>query len=233
MSLGERIAQARKAAGLTQQQVGDHFGITRNAVSLWESDENAPTAARIEDLAALLQVSYAWLGSGQGEMHMIPGDPNQPSPRVHRVRDAAPATLPTRHQMPQNLPVLGVTVGGDGGDFERNGQTIDYLLRPPGLAGVRDAFALYVMSDSMWPRFAHGETVFVHPHRPARPGDDVVVELKAPDGEPIPCYLKRLVRRTAKELVLEQFNPRKEIPIPASKVRHVYRILTPNELLGI
>lgn len=225
MTLGERIAQARKSARLTQRQIADHFGVTANAISLWEKDETVPSAARLEELANLLHVPFTWLATGQDES----------TTGAHRLRDSSPGTLPlpTRRDMPQNLPVLGVTAGGDGGDFEMNGSTIDYLLRPPGLAGVRDAFALFVVSDSMWPRFAPGETVFVHPHRPPTPGSDVVVEMKAAEGSPFPCYLKRLVRRTANELVLQQFNPPKEIRVPLSKVRHVYRILTPNELLGV
>jgi phage repressor protein C with HTH and peptisase S24 domain len=234
-TLGERIVQARKDVGLTQRQVGDHFGVTANAISLWEKDETAPSAARIEELAKLLNVTFTWLATGEGDMRLIlHGDPNQPAPRLHRARDVQTTPLPSRNTMPQNLPVLGVTAGGDGGDFDLNGETIDYLLRPPGLAGVRDAFALFVISDSMYPRFAQGETVFVHPHRPVRPGDDVVVELKAPEGQALHCYLKRLVKRTASELVLEQFNPpRRDIRIPVAKVRNVYRILTPNELLGV
>lgn len=233
MSLGERIAQARKTAGLTQQQVASHFNLTRNAVSLWESGENRPSAARLEELATMFAVAFEWLATGRG-------DPTPTTGVAAGVRDAPAAVtvpLPSRREMPQNLPVLGTTVGGSddhNGSFELNGQTIDYVMRPPGLAGARDAFALFVVSDSMAPRYEPGDLVFVHPHRPVTPGCDVVVELKGPDGTPGQCFIKRLVRMTARELLLAQFNPpRDDIAIARHLVRNVFRILTPKELLGV
>lgn len=37
MELKDRIAAVRKAAGLTQEQLGELVGVTRQAVSKWES----------------------------------------------------------------------------------------------------------------------------------------------------------------------------------------------------
>ena len=37
LELNERIAERRKAAGLTQEQLGALVGVTRQAVSKWES----------------------------------------------------------------------------------------------------------------------------------------------------------------------------------------------------
>ena len=37
MELNERIASVRKAAGLTQEQLGELVGVSRQAVSKWES----------------------------------------------------------------------------------------------------------------------------------------------------------------------------------------------------
>ena len=37
MELKDRIAAVRKAAGLTQEQLGELLGVTRQAVSKWES----------------------------------------------------------------------------------------------------------------------------------------------------------------------------------------------------
>ncbi len=39
MTLGERIALARKKAGLSQEQLGDRLGVSRQAVSKWESSQ--------------------------------------------------------------------------------------------------------------------------------------------------------------------------------------------------
>ena len=38
MTLGQRIQELRKRAGLTQEQLAERMGVTRQAVSKWESD---------------------------------------------------------------------------------------------------------------------------------------------------------------------------------------------------
>lgn len=40
MELKERIALARKQAGLSQEQLGKKLGVSRQAVSKWESGES-------------------------------------------------------------------------------------------------------------------------------------------------------------------------------------------------
>ena len=37
MELSERIAKVRKQAGLSQEQLGEKLGVSRQAVSKWES----------------------------------------------------------------------------------------------------------------------------------------------------------------------------------------------------
>ena len=38
MTLGQRIQEYRKAAGLSQEALGEELGVSRQAVSKWESD---------------------------------------------------------------------------------------------------------------------------------------------------------------------------------------------------
>ena len=57
MELHERIAFVRKAAGLTQEQLGEKLGVTRQAVSKWESNQATPDALTIARLCAELGVS--------------------------------------------------------------------------------------------------------------------------------------------------------------------------------
>ena len=42
MEWNERIAAARKAAGLTQEALGEKLGVSRQAVSKWESGQAVP-----------------------------------------------------------------------------------------------------------------------------------------------------------------------------------------------
>ena len=64
MELKDRIAAVRKAAGLTQEQLGELVGVSRQAVSKWESGQTVPDAATIAQLCEALHVSadYVLLG---------------------------------------------------------------------------------------------------------------------------------------------------------------------------
>jgi phage repressor protein C with HTH and peptisase S24 domain len=151
--------------------------------------------------------------------------------------DIAPApdyTLPATDRMPANVPVHGTAVGGDTGDFRLNGTVVDWARRPPGIAHLKDAWCVYVQSDSMSPWREPGELVYLHPSRPPRPGDYVVVELHTEHGEPGPAFLKKLVARTPTRLRLAQWNPRRDdIEIELARVKSIYRVIDWSELLGV
>jgi len=68
MTFGPRISEAREWAGKTQQAVADHFGISREAVSQWESEDTRPRSAKLSELARFLSVRLAWLMDGSGPM---------------------------------------------------------------------------------------------------------------------------------------------------------------------
>ena len=67
MTLGERIALARKQAGLSQEQLGAQLGVSRQAVSKWESGQTNPDVAYITELCRLFGVSSDWLLLGKEE----------------------------------------------------------------------------------------------------------------------------------------------------------------------
>lgn len=165
----------------------------------------------------------------RGEAPAIESDLERPAEIGSEV-----LAVPPPGGLPRDIQVQGVAIGGADGDFSFNGEVIDHVRRPPGLAGTRGVFAIYVVGDSMSPRFEDGDLIFVHPGRPPSPGDDVVVELHGSDGTAGPCYVKRLLRRSASRVVLRQFNPpRDDIAIPARRIKMIYRILTSAELLGV
>lgn len=55
-SLGKRIAQLRKEAGLTQERFAEATGYSVEFVSLVERGVNSPTVAGLEIIAGVLQV---------------------------------------------------------------------------------------------------------------------------------------------------------------------------------
>ena len=61
MSIGSKLAQARKAVNLTQEQLAERLGVTRQAVSRWESGAAYPETDKIVRMARLLNVSCDYL----------------------------------------------------------------------------------------------------------------------------------------------------------------------------
>ena len=53
MTLGQRIQELRKGAGLTQEQLGARVGVTRQAVSKWENGTSDPSTSNLCALAKL------------------------------------------------------------------------------------------------------------------------------------------------------------------------------------
>ena len=57
MTLGERIAQLRREAGLSQEALAERMGVSRQAVSKWEKSQSFPDTENLLALAALFGVS--------------------------------------------------------------------------------------------------------------------------------------------------------------------------------
>ena len=62
--LNERLKNLRLAKGLTLQQVGDVFGISKVSVSTWESGKTNPDRKRLEKLAELYSTTVQYLVTG-------------------------------------------------------------------------------------------------------------------------------------------------------------------------
>ena len=61
MTLGEKIKEARKAAGLTQEQLAQKLIISRQAITKWEADKGIPDTQNLKALSKLLDVSVDYL----------------------------------------------------------------------------------------------------------------------------------------------------------------------------
>lgn len=61
MSLAENIRKRRQELKLSQVYVADRLGVSRQAVSKWESGRSEPTASNLVDLAELLEISVSEL----------------------------------------------------------------------------------------------------------------------------------------------------------------------------
>ena len=61
MTIGDKILNMRKARGWSQEELADRVGVTRQAVSRWESGSAKPEADKIVDICDLFGVSADYL----------------------------------------------------------------------------------------------------------------------------------------------------------------------------
>ena len=109
MTLGERIAYYRKKAGYSQEGLAERLGVSRQAISKWETGEATPDAERIIALAAALGISTDTLLLGKEE-------PERPYTEAETVRQPAPTPewLDHRAAVPGERLYCRVYCGGAG-----------------------------------------------------------------------------------------------------------------------
>ena len=61
MTLGEKIKEARKQCGLSQEQLAEKMAVSRSAVAKWEANNGLPDIDNLKALAQLLNVSIDYL----------------------------------------------------------------------------------------------------------------------------------------------------------------------------
>jgi len=138
------------------------------------------------------------------------------------------APLPPRPDRQNKVPLLGSGQAGVDGTFElNNGEPIDYVDRPPGLAGKARIYCIYVDGDSMEPAHMHGDLLFVDAARKPFPGRDAVIELiPESDGAPARAFIKRIVKMTPDYVELFEFRPKERtFRLPRARIRNLHLVL--------
>ena len=79
-TMGDRIAGAREAAGLTQEDLARRLGVRQTTVKAWEDDRTEPRANRLQMLAGMLNVSLMWMLTGRGDGVPDPEEASDPAP---------------------------------------------------------------------------------------------------------------------------------------------------------
>ena len=65
-TFGDRLAAAREAQGLSQEEFAQRLGVKLRTVRHWEEDAKEPRANRLQMIAGMFGVSIMWLLTGQG-----------------------------------------------------------------------------------------------------------------------------------------------------------------------
>jgi transcriptional regulator with XRE-family HTH domain len=66
-TFGDRVAAARDAQGLTQEEFAKKLGVKLKTVRGWEDDVDEPRANKLSMLSGMLNVSMRWLLTGEGD----------------------------------------------------------------------------------------------------------------------------------------------------------------------
>ena len=231
MDLKERIKNSRIAAKMTQEELAKAVGKTRNAVAQWESGLTHPRLNTLEDIAGALEVSVDWLLTGNTP-NVAGTETTRTNSKMSDVKFTN-GTLTPRHYMSREVPVMGTAAcNSDYGSFKLDTSIIDYVHRPPALLMTKDLYALYVEGDTMEPRFNAGDLVFVHPHKPVRIGDSVVVQIAKTIDEPIEAMIAVMAKRTSHDVFLQKYNPDQIINFDNANIVSIHKILEMRELFG-
>lgn len=111
MTLGQRISQHRKALGISQEELGGRLGVSRQAVSKWETDAAAPDMNNLIALAREFGVSVAELAETP-DLTPPPAAEGAPTPEtaVEAARMPPFPDRPRRFFWPVACAVLAVTL---------------------------------------------------------------------------------------------------------------------------
>lgn len=72
MSIGERVTELRKKQEMSQGQLADAMGVSRQAVSKWENDQTSPDTIRLIQLAEVLDSDVEYLATGRTMVYRRP-----------------------------------------------------------------------------------------------------------------------------------------------------------------
>jgi phage repressor protein C with HTH and peptisase S24 domain len=215
----DRLIQAREYAKYGSANAAAlHFGWP---ASTYRAHENGSRKFRADDAhkyGAAFGVSPEWLLHGRGKM--ITEDTKPAPSALNALQRLESVVFPSRL-----LPVYGKALDGAKGALQLDTQ-VDQAESLPGLEHVPDAYAVYVVGDSMSPRYDSGDRVYVNPAREPRKGDCVVAQIRS-EGEPAGTigYIRQFVGNVEGQLVLAQLNPPETMTFDQAQVVAIHKIV--------
>lgn len=218
----ERLREARVKAGYRfASDAANALGIVASTYRAHENGQNDFELGEAEVYGRKFNVDPLWLLTGTDRRTSIRLPPATTLPEVHAPNARVGAKVIGQGE---KIPVFGQAVGGVDGEFIMNGNVLYEVMAPPILSDVSGAYAVSVSGDSMYPRYEDGEVCFVDPSRRVRKGDYVIAQIRLEESGALLAYVKKFVRHNSSELVLEQFNPPKELRFEAHTVHSVHYI---------
>lgn len=197
-SFHRRVATARSALGLTQEQLAKFAGIGRRQVAAYEAGTSKPRKDVLTNLAAALGTTIEWLATGNGQ-----------GPDTSHVKKTI-----TVRQVPllSHTQVMGI--GFDFDNFIKSASVCDFIPAPPEAGEY--AFAIQVHGNSMESpsgiSFPDGTIIIIDPEEMPENGDFGLFILDGSDSFTFKQYI-----RDQEQGYLKPLNPTYPL-IPASSL---------------
>ncbi len=153
-SIGERIKEARKSAGLTQLELAKKTDLSRSYIGDIEKDRYNPSVSTLQLIATATNTPLE---------DLLPS-----------TKTASPTGRGVR------IPVLGRVVAGI--PIEAVEEILDYEEITPELAATGEFFALQVKGNSMEPTLRDGDVVIVKKQPTVDSGDIAIVLVNGNDA---------------------------------------------------
>ena len=208
--------EALERAGLTQADLARHLGLAPSAASRMLKGERQMKALEAVHVAQFLGQPQEEVLRRAGDEGATPPASDEPPRRGRPPRP--PSAFPGQRQ--DRMPIRSAGRGGGEQRMFLEDGPIGYTPRPANLAGVRDAYAIYMIGDSMQPRYEQGWLLHVNPFKPPTRGRDVVVFKKDQA-----VLIKQFVGWTDDALVLRQLNPEETLRFPRDEIAECHLIV--------
>lgn len=228
------LRRLREQAGLTQDQLAEMVSTSQGQIAKLEKGERRMTVDWAVKLGTALGVEPLMLlpdvrpvskpdereggAPGPGTVGTGQGRRFGAQPVASGRRAAEPAS---RFHAARALPVRAAARGGSDQEMFLEDGPIDWVGCPDFLVNAPDAYAIYVVGDSMVPRFRPRQLLYVSPRKPPVPGDGVIV---AKINQAV--MIKELVAYAADGVVLREYGPElREFTVPTVDIDAVHTVV--------
>lgn len=187
--IGQNVKRIREAIRpeMSQADLAKAIGVkSQNTIAAIETGRTQQSK-HLPAIARVLKVRLADL------------DPSQEGEETLTTRDTMTST-----EQNEQLDVYASVEGGSGAIVWSNEPMVK-IPRPRPLIGVRDAYGVLVVGESMTPLIRPGFTVWVNPHLPPRPSDICLFRHDA-DGD-FRATLKEYCGQTADSWLVKRYQP--------------------------
>ncbi|CAO3413289.1 LexA family transcriptional regulator [Azospirillum doebereinerae] len=192
------MRELRQAAGLSQEKLAELAGTSQPQINKLETGQRKMTVDWAVKLARPLGVEPTLL-LGLDAAPAVAPPPTRPRTSPPPLLRPAPAAS---GHVAEPMPVRAAARGGVDQEMFLEDGPIDWVAKPDYLKNARDPYAMYVVGESMMPRFRPAQLLHVNPHKPPAAGAGVVVVKRSKA-----VLVKEFVRRAPEGVVLREYQP--------------------------